>query len=169
MSEIINKVAQSGIVTINLEELLPAGDRMALDITPWLYEELILKEKDFREYIKQHNWNQYQGQHVAVFCSADAIVPTWAFMLISAQLSGIATTVFFGTIEEMEKQIFHDTLKSIRPDDYKDQRVVIKGCSDVPVPVSAYLEITQLLQPHVKSIMYGEPCSTVPVFKRKDS
>ncbi len=169
MSEIINKVAQSGIVTINLEELLPAGDRVALDITPWLYEELILKEKDFREYIKQHNWNQYQGQHVAVFCSADAIVPTWAYMLISAQLSGIATTVFFGTIEEMEKQLFHDTLKSICPSEYKDQRVVIKGCSDVPVPVSAYLEITQLLQPHVKSIMYGEPCSTVPVFKRKDS
>lgn len=169
MSEIINKVAQSGIVTINLEELLPAGDRVALDITPWLFEELILKEKDFREYIKQHNWNQYDGKHVAVFCSADAIVPTWAYMLIAAQLSGIATTVFFGSIDEMEKLLFHENLKNIRPEDYKGQRVVIKGCSDVPVPVSAYLEITQLLQPFVKSIMYGEPCSTVPVFKRKDS
>lgn len=163
-----NKVAQSGLITINLEEMFPPGKRVLLDIKPWLFEELILKEKDFREYIKQHDWSQYQDQHVAVTCTADAIVPTWAYMLIGAQLGSVARTVFFGSSEEMEKQLFHEAIAKIQPEEYKDQRVVIKGCSDIPVPVSAYLEITKLLQPVVKSIMYGEPCSTVPVFKRKD-
>jgi Protein of unknown function (DUF2480) len=166
--EIVNKVAQSGLITIDLEELYPAGEQVVLDIKPWLFEELILKEKDFREYIIKHDWEQYRSKHVAVLCSADAIVPTWAYMLIAAQLAPVAQTVFFGGLEEMSNHLFYNKLSQLDPVVYKDQRIVIKGCSGREVPVAAYLEITRLLQPYVKSIMYGEPCSTVPVFKRKD-
>jgi hypothetical protein len=166
--EIVNKVAQSGLITLDLQDFIPGGVRMQLDIAPWLYEEMILKEKDFREYIKQHDWKQYADAHVAVFCSADAIVPTWAYMLISAHLTPVAKSIFFGKPDEMSEKLFHDALSSFDASHYRDQRVIIKGCSDKAVPVSAYLEITRILQPHVKSIMYGEACSTVPVYKRKD-
>jgi hypothetical protein len=166
--EIINKVAQSGLVTINLEDFYAPGDRVLLDIKPWLYEELILKEKEFRQYIKDHNWQQYSDKYVAVTCTADAIVPTWAYMLVAIQLAAVAKDVFFGGLNELEEHLFQKQLSSFNPAMYKDQRVVIKGCSDREVPVSVFMEITRLLQPYVKSIMYGEPCSTVPVFKRKD-
>jgi hypothetical protein len=168
MDEIINKVAQSGLVSINLEDFYVSGDRALLDIKPWLFEELILKEKDFRQYIKDHNWQQYAGKYVAVVCTADAIVPTWAYMLVATQLASVAKDVFFGGLNELEERLFQKQLSTLNPSSYKDQRVVIKGCADREVPVSVFMEITRMLQPYVKSIMYGEPCSTVPVFKRKD-
>jgi hypothetical protein len=165
--EIINKVARSGLVTIDLEDHYIKGERALLDIRQWLYEDLILKEKDFREYIKQHQWEQYKGKMVAVTCTADAIVPTWAFMLVASSLAPFASRVFFGSLQQMEEQLFHDSLKNIDPTAHAGQRVVIKGCAGIEVPVAAYVELTAMLQPYVKSIMYGEPCSTVPVFKSK--
>jgi hypothetical protein len=166
--EIINKVAQSGLITIDLEEMYPSGESVLLDIKPWLFEELILKEKDFREYIKQHDWKQYNGKHVAVTCTADAIVPTWAYMLVATHLAPVAKTIFHGTLENMLESLFEKKLEGIDVMEYQDQRVILKGCSGKEVPVSAYMEITRKLQPVVKSIMYGEACSTVPVYKRKD-
>jgi hypothetical protein len=166
--EIINKVAQSGLITLDLEEWYPSGESVVLDIAPWLFQGMILKEKDFREYIKLHDWQQYAGKHVAVICSADAIVPTWAYMLVAAQLAPVAGSIFQGSPEQMKEQLFRQRIADMNALDYKDQRVVIKGCSGKEVPVSAYMEITRKLQPYVKSIMYGEACSTVPVFKRKD-
>lgn len=166
--EIVNKVSQSGLVTINLEDYFPVEEMVLLDIRSWLFEDMILKEKDFREYIKQHNWQQYTNKYVAVTCSADAIIPTWAYMLVAAQLAPVAKAVYFGNEQQMQEAVFHSLLTALDPETYKDQRIVIKGCSDREVPVSAYMELTRLLQPHVKSIMYGEPCSTVPVYKRKD-
>jgi len=166
-NEIINKVQQSGLISIDLEELYVPGERILFDLKGWLFEELILKEQDFREKIKQHDWSQYKDKFVAVTCTADAIVPTWAFMLIASQLSTIAKKVVFGDLKKLEEEIFHEQISKINPAEYLDQRIVIKGCSKVEVPASAYVEITSLLRPVVKSIMYGEPCSTVPVYKKK--
>jgi hypothetical protein len=165
--QIVNKVAQSGLISIDLEEFYPAEERVLFDIKPWLFEELILKEKDFREQVKNHDWPQYQNKFVALTCTADAIVPTWAYMLIASALTPFAKKITFGDLKKLEEEIFHDLISKLNPDDYKDQRVVIKGCSTKEVPASAYVELTNFLQPIVKSIMYGEPCSTVPVFKRK--
>ncbi len=165
--EIVNKVQQSGLVSIDLEELYVPGERILFDLKGWLFQELILKEQDFREHIKQHDWNQYKDKFVAITCTADAIIPTWAFMLVASQLSSIAKKIVFGDLKKLEEEIFHDRLSKINPEDYRDQRIVIKGCSKVEVPASAYVEITSLLRPFVKSIMYGEPCSTVPVYKKK--
>jgi hypothetical protein len=166
-NEIVNKVAESGLVTIDLEDFYPSEEHVLFDIKPWLFEELILKEKDFREQVKNHDWSQYQNKFVALTCTADAIVPTWAYMLISSALTPFAKKIAFGDLKKLEEEIFHDIISNLNPEDYKDQRVVIKGCSNKEVPASAYVELTNFLQPIVKSIMYGEPCSTVPVFKRK--
>lgn len=166
-NEIINKVASSGLITIDLEEYYPKGERLLFDIKPWLFQELILKEKDFRDFIKQHNWEQYKDKFVAVTCTADAIVPTWAYMLISIALEPYAKKVVFGTLETLEAILFHDALKQINPEAFKDQRVVVKGCGNLPVTTNAYLELANSLRPYVKSMMYGEPCSTVPLYKAK--
>lgn len=166
--EIINKVAESGLVTFNLEDYYPKGERKVLDIKGWLYEELILKEKDFRSFVKDHDWEQYSNSYVAVACSTDAIIPTWAYMLIATKLQPFARKLIFGSLNELEMLLYHEALSSVDPKTFQDQRVVIKGCSNLPVPVSAYVEITSLLRPYTKSIMYGEPCSTVPLYKRKD-
>lgn len=168
MEDIINKVAQSGIISFDLEEYYPQGKRALLDIKGWLYEELILKEKDFRASVKEHNWSQYQDQYVALCCTADAIVPTWAFMLVTSMLEPYAKQVVFGNLQDLETTLFQQTLSGIDISQFKDQRVVIKGCSNLPVPTAAYVEITRLLRPVSKSIMYGEPCSTVPIYKKKD-
>lgn len=162
-----NKVANSGLVTINLELFYDTTERVLLDIKPWLFMELILKEKDFREHLKQHDWSQYQNKLVAVYCSADAIVPTWAYMLVAVQLQSVAKRYVFGDLQKLEQLLFQEAISSINLDEYKDARVIIKGCSDVPVPVYAFVEITNKLLPVAKSIMYGEACSNVPVFKRK--
>jgi hypothetical protein len=164
-NEIVNKVDQSGLVQFDLEELYVKGHRTLFDLKGWLFEELILKEKDFREQIKNHDWQQYRDHFIALTCTADAIVPTWAFMLIASKLEPFAKKIVFGDLKKLEEGIFHDRISEIDPEHYRDQRVVIKGCSKVAVPVSSYVEITSLLRPVVKSIMYGEPCSTVPVYK----
>jgi hypothetical protein len=165
--EIVNRVAGSGLVSINLEELVETREKVQIDIKDQLVQGLLLREKDFREYIKDHNWQQYQDKDVAVHCSSDALVPTWAFMLVAQALQPYAHFVAFGNLQDLNRQLFQHALDQIRAEDYTGQRVVIKGCSDMEVPVSAYVEITRKLAPLVKSIMYGEPCSTVPVFKKK--
>lgn len=165
--DIINKVAQSGLLELNLEDFYPEGERAAIDIKPLLFHGLVLKEKDFREHIANEDWEKYTSQYVSVFCSSDAIVPTWAYMLISASLEPYAKKIVFGTPETLEAILFHEQLQKINIEQYREKRIVIKGCSDKKVPVSAYVEITAILKPIVKSIMYGEPCSTVPVYKRK--
>ena len=166
--EIVNKVAQSGLVTIDLEDLYIPGERVLFDMKDWLFQELILKEKDFREKLKSHDWNQYENKFVALTCSVDAVVPTWAYMLVATQLKPLAKKITFGNLLKLEEEIFDEAISKLNPENYKDQKVVIKGCSNIDVPVSAYVNLTALLRPVVKSIMYGEPCSTVPVFKRKD-
>ncbi len=163
--EIINKVANSGLITIDLEEFYPKGERVLFDIKPLLFHELILKEKDFREFIKQEDWGKYKGKLVAIVCTADAIIPTWAYMLLSIALEPFAQKIVFGTLETLESIAFHDMLKNINYEDYRDKRVVIKGCGDLPVTTNAYVELVNGLKPVAKSIMYGEPCSTVPLYK----
>lgn len=163
--EIINKVANSGLITIDLEELYPKGERVLFDIKPLLFQELILKEKDFRDFIKQHDWSQYQDKLVAITCTADAIIPTWAYMLVSIALEPFAKKVVFGDLETLEAIAFNEALLCIVYEDYRDKRVVIKGCSSLPVCTNAYVELVRGLKPFAKSIMYGEPCSTVPLYK----
>lgn len=164
----VNKVAASGLVTLNLEEYYPAGDRLVYDIKENLFHGLMLREKDFREFIKTHDFTQYAGKNVAIICSADAIVPTWAYMLLSNRMKPHANEVVFGNLEVLEAVLFTKALSKIDINAFANERVVIKGCGDIAVPTSAYVELTNLLTPVVKSIMYGEPCSTVPVYKRKD-
>lgn len=165
---IINKVAQSGLISFDLAQLHVEGERVTYDIKDNLFHGLILREKDFREFIKEHQWQDYSGKHVSIICSADAIVPTWAYMLLATKLSPFAATIFFGTNDELEKMLYQRAIAALDLDNYRDQRVVIKGCGDIFIPVSAYVELTAKLSKIAKSIMYGEPCSTVPVFKRKD-
>ncbi|MBL7934141.1 MAG: DUF2480 family protein [Bacteroidia bacterium] len=169
MEEIVNKVSQSGIVTIDLEEFFVPGERVIFDIKPHLFQELILREKDFRDFIKTNDWTNYKDKFVGIICSSDAIVPTWAYMLIAMAMEPYAKRVFFGTIADIENFLFLEKITAIRPEDYKDARVVIKGCSDKPVPTNAYVQLAALLKPFAKSIMYGEPCSTVPLYKAKAS
>jgi hypothetical protein len=167
--EIINRVSTSSLITFDLEELYQPGDRVLLDIKDQLFQGLILREKDFRDFIKAHDWSQYQNKFVAIQCSADAIVPTWAYMLLSIALKDFARRIVFGTLNELESQLYYDTLSSIDWSIYKDAKVVIKGCSKVNVPVSAYVEVTSKLKSLAASLMFGEPCSTVPLYKRSKS
>jgi hypothetical protein len=165
--EIVNKVANSGLITIDLEELVDKGERVALDIKDQLFQGLLLREKDFRNFIAEHNWEQYRDKHVAVFCSTDAILPKWAFMLMAQALQPFAASVVYGSVEQLETMLYQKALAEINAEEYRDKRIVIKGCGDKDVPTFAYVELTRILTPVAKSIMYGEPCSTVPVFKRK--
>lgn len=167
MEEIINKVAGSGLQTINLEDYYVAGERVVFDIRPYLFQELILKEKDFRDFVKNNDWSAYSSKLVAITCTADAIVPTWAYMLIAIALEPYAKTVFFGDLTSLEDSLFVEQISKLNPADYKDQKIVIKGCGDIPVPVNAFVQVARLLRPFAKSIMYGEPCSTVPLYKSK--
>jgi hypothetical protein len=164
--EIINRVAQSGIITINLEEFYPMGERVLFDIKEHLFQGLILKEKDFREFIKNEDWSTYTGKYVALICSEDAIVPTWAYMLLTSQLEPFVKKVVFGDLETLETVLYNEILNKLNINAYKDVRVVIKGCGDLPVPIAAFVEITRLLRPVAKSIMYGEACSMVPLYKQ---
>jgi len=164
----VNKVAASGLITFNLEEYYHTGERVVYDIKDNLFHGLMLREKDFREFIKTHDWASYTGKNIAIICSADAIVPTWAYMLLANKLKPYAHEVVFGSLETLESVLFTKALAKIDLNAFAGERVVIKGCADIDVPISAYVEITSLLSPVVKSIMYGEPCSTVPIYKRKD-
>jgi len=165
--EIINRVNQSGLTQIDLEDLRIPGERVLIDIKEQLFQGIALRENDFREFIASHDWSIYKGKHVAVGCSEDAIIPTWAYMLLGIQLTPFASTLVFGTLADLEKTLFEQALAKINPEDFQDAKIVIKGCSKESVPMDAYLKITQLLQPVAKSLFYGEPCSTVPLYKRK--
>jgi hypothetical protein len=163
---LINKVSQSGLVTIKLEDYYPEYEIKEFDLKDYLFQGLILKELDFRKALKEHNWEQYHNCYLTVFCSTDAIIPTWAYMLVATYASGIALDVSFGDKEEFLRNYFQQKIREINPEEYRDAKLVIKGCSEKEVPASAYLEITRLLKPYVSSIMFGEPCSTVPVYKK---
>lgn len=167
MEEIRNKVAESGLITIDLEKYYPEQQPLSFDLKDFLFMEMLLKEKDFREALDQHDWSAYEGRDVAVYCSTDAIVPMWAYMLVASKLSGIAGSVISGTPDEAFKQIFIQNIRQVDPVVYEAKRVVVKGCGDKPIPEYAYTAISTKLLPVVKSLMYGEPCSTVPVYKRK--
>jgi hypothetical protein len=163
---IVNKVTQSGIITIDLEDFYPQGERVLFDIKDLLFQGLILREKDFREFVKNEDWSKFQDKYVALICSADAIVPTWAYMLLATQLQPFAKKVVFGDLELLETVLYNQVLGKLNIDDYKDARIVVKGCGNLPVPKAAYVEITNILRPVAKSIMYGEACSTVPLYKQ---
>lgn len=168
MSEpIINKVAESSLFTLNLEDYYPTEEIALFDLKPFLFMELILKEKDFRQSLQQLDWAPYTGKTVAVTCSADAIIPVWAYMLVASYLEPIAKEVIMGDQAAATRQLFIKKINDIDISAFEDKRVVVKGCGDQPIGDYAYMEITKKLRPVVKSIMYGEPCSTVPVYKKK--
>lgn len=166
MEKIVNRVANSGLITLNLENYFPKAEIASFDLKGFLFMEMILKEKDFRAALKEHDWAQYEGKILTVFCSADAIIPVWAYMLVTTYAEPFAADIFQGTTEEYLKANYREVLKDIPYSDYEGKRIVIKGCSNKPVPPAAYLELTRQLRPFAQSIMYGEPCSTVPIFKR---
>jgi hypothetical protein len=163
---LVNRVANSRITTIDLESLYPIGEIVPFDLKGYLFMELILKEKDFREALKAFDWSQYQGKNLAVFCSADAIIPMWAYMLVATYATPVVNDIALCAPENFVEIAFQKKINALNINDYEGARIVVKGCSDKPVPASAYLEITRRLQPVAQSIMFGEPCSTVPVFKR---
>lgn len=163
---IINKVAESGIVTLDPATYFPAGETVIFDLKDHLFMGLILKEKDFREGLKKLDWEIYRDKNVALICSADAIIPVWAYMLIASGLQPIAREIIMGDEKELQRQLFIKNISNIEIKDFEDKRVVIKGCGDTPIGDYVYMELTKLLRPVVKSIMYGEPCSTVPVYKK---
>jgi hypothetical protein len=164
--EIVNRVANSGIVTLDLENFYQEGERVVIDIKDQLFQGLILREKDFRTYIKATDWSQFKNKFVAITCSADAIIPNWAFMLLTSVLQPHVRKIVFGTASDLETKIFLDQFSTHNWNQYAEAKVVIKGCSKVEVPAAVYVEATRLLMPFASSIMFGEPCSTVPVFKK---
>lgn len=166
MSEIINRVANSPIVSLDLEQYYPIGERVVFDLKPFLFQEIVLREKDFRQALKEVDWDAYKGRYVAVLCSADAIVPSWAFMLVMTYLVSVAGEALVGSLEDLEKYLMMKALAGIDPKDFEGRPVVVKGCSKLPVPLFAYGEVVRILKDSARSIMYGEPCSTVPLYKR---
>lgn len=165
--EIINRIANSKLKTFDLEEIYPEGKRVLFDIKDWLFEEIILKEKDFRAFVKDHDWSKYKHSFVAVTCSADAIVPSWAFMLIAAEITPFANKVVIGDLELLETVIFQELLNFVDLRDFAGCPVIIKGCAEKPIPNSAYAFLIAKLQPLARSILFGEACSTVPLYKAK--
>ncbi len=164
---IVNKVAESGLISFDLENYYPKENRKVFDLKDHLFMGLILKEKDFRAALLQIDWNIYKDAYVAITCSADAIIPMWAYMLVASYLEPVAKMVVFGSEEEMINQVLLKNIDNIDNAEYTDQRIVVKGCGDLAIPEAAYVAITKKLRPVAKSIMYGEPCSTVPIFKKK--
>ena len=163
---IVNRVAKSKIQTFDLEKIYPVGERVDLDISQWLYKGFVVKEKEFREALKNHNWEQYQNQFIALHCSNDAIVPEWAYMLITTYLNDYAKKIIYGSLHELELQLFNDVIDQIDPKEYRDKPVIIKGCSEKSIPQNAYIQLVQKLQPVVKTMMFGEACSSVPLYKK---
>jgi hypothetical protein len=164
---IINKVAESGLISLDLEKYYPSGEVAVFDMKDHLFMGMILKEKDFREKLKSLDWSVFQDKNVAVTCTADAIIPVWAYMLVATYLGPIAKEIVMGDEKELHKSIYLKNLATIDVNEFTDKRVVIKGCGETPIGDFAYMEITKLLRPVAKSIMYGEPCSTVPIYKKK--
>lgn len=168
MSSIItNKVSESGLITLDLSTFLPKEEIVSFDIKEYLFMELILKEKDFRNALQEKEWSYYENKIVCIYCSTDAIIPVWAYMLASTFLQPIATEVYFGNPSHVKEKILLKNIQQTKVEDYLDKRIVIKGCGEEKIPESAYVSITNKLLPVAKSIMYGEPCSTVPVYKKK--
>lgn len=165
-NEIINRVANSKLVVVDLEDYYPKGARTVFDIKEWLFQEMVLREKDFRTYAKEHDWSQYQDHFVALTCSADAIVPAWAFMLLTMYLQPYAKKVVVGSLEELETSLYQDIIRDLDTEAYVDKPLIIKGCAHKPVPANAYILLSQKLQPIARSIMYGEACSSVPLYKK---
>ena len=165
--EIINRIANSKLINIDLEELYPNGKRILFDIKDWLFEGIILKEKDFREHVANHDWSQYQDNYVALTCSEDAIIPSWAYLLLSSELAPFAKKIVVGNLVMLETVLFQEIIQDFKVDDFKDRPIIIKGCAEKPIPPSAFAFLIQKLQPIAKTIMYGEACSTVPLYKRK--
>ena len=166
MEPLVNRVANSGLITLNLEDYYPKQEIATFDLKGFLFMEMILKEKDFRAALKEHDWAQYEGKILTVLCSVDAIIPVWAYMLVATYAEPFATDIFQGTQEEYLKAVYRNVLKDMDFSPYEAKRIVIKGCSNKPVPPAAYLALTTKLRPYAQSIMYGEPCSTVPIFKK---
>lgn len=164
---LVNRVANSNLKTINLEDFFPVETIIPFDLKDYLYMEMIVKEKDFRLAMKAHDWSQYDGKILTVFCSADAIVPSWAFMLVASYAAPVAKDVFMGKKDQYLAYYYTEKIRSLDTTEYQNERVVVKGCSKKPVPISAYFELTTVLTPIALSIMYGEPCSTVPIYKKK--
>jgi hypothetical protein len=168
VEEIKNKIAESGLESIDLKDFYSPGERVIIDMKDHLFEGLILKEKDFRQFVKTEDWSKYKNKFVAVTSTADAIIPTWAYMLITSELQAYAKKVVCGTAETLETVLFHDAIiEKLKPEQYKDKRVMIKGCGDIEIPVSAFADAVSILKPHVKSLMYGEACSNVPIYKSR--
>ena len=163
---IINRVAGSALVSIDLEDLYHPGKRVLYDIKDNLFEGIVLKEKDFRDFILNHDWTQYSEKNIAITCSVDAIIPTWAYMLLVTKMEPYANMIVLGNLQDLENALFKEALDKLDIEAYRNRKVVIKGCSDKPVPEYAYVELTRKLRPLVASIMFGEPCSTVPVYKK---
>ena len=166
-NKIVNRVSKSELKTIDLEDYYPKGERTVLDIKNWLFHEIILKETDFREHLKNHDWSQYQNKYVALNCSADAIIPSWAFMLITTYISPFAKKIVVGDLNNLETSIFQDIINTFPIDEFLGKPIIIKGCAHKPIPETAYIQLIEKLQPVAKSIMFGEACSTVPLFKNK--
>ncbi len=165
--EIINRVANSKLITIDLEDFYPQGNRVVFDIKDWLYEGLILRENDFREQVDNHDWSQYENNYIALTCSSDAIIPSWAYLLLTTQLSEYAKKVVVGNLELLETVIYQKIINQIDTSEFTDKPVIIKGCADKPIPPSAYTLLIEKIQPIAKTIMFGEACSTVPLYKKK--
>ncbi len=166
MAELINRVANSGLITLNLEHDFPIDEIDVFDVKDYLFHGLILKEKDFRIALKEYDWEQHNQHHLCVICSADAIIPQWAYMLIAAKATPVVSSIYYGSKDSFLTSYYKTIIDNRDYSEYDGKRIVIKGCSDKPVPESAYMYLTAALQPFAQSIMYGEPCSTVPVFKR---
>ena len=165
--DIVNRVANSKLIAIDLEDFYPEGKRLVFDIKDWLFEGLVLREKDFWQHVKTHIWSQYQNNYVALTCSTDAIIPSWAYMLLTIHLEPYAKKVLVGDLESLEISIYQDIIADLDVSEFKDKPIIIKGCSNKPVPINAYLLLSSKLIPVAKSIMYGEACSSVPLYKRK--
>ena len=164
---IFNRVAESKLITFDLEKLYQIGDRIPIDLSQWLDKGIILREKEFRLKLKQHNWKAYRNQFVAIYCSTDAVLPAWASLLVTTYLQPYAKKVVMGTLVDLEKHLFTEEIKKINISSFKDKAVIIKGCSDKKVPEDSYVQLISRLQPVVKSLFYGEACSSVPLFKKK--
>ena len=165
--EIVNRVTSSKLITLDLEDYYPKGQRVLFDIKDWLFEGLILKEKNFRSQVSNHDWTQYQNSFVALTCSSDAIIPSWAYLLIATQLASTAKKVIVGNLQDLESSIYQDIIQNLDTSVYKGKPIIVKGCSNKPIPTTAYTLLIQKLQPIAKSIMYGEACSSVPLYKKK--
>ena len=164
--EIVNKVAQSKLMPVNLEDFYPAGRRIQIDLKDWLFEGLMLREKDYRAAIKEHDFSAYQDAYVAIYCSEDAIIPTWAYMLMTSNVSPFAKKVVQGDLVQLETALYQEIIGSLNLNEFEGQRIILKGCGDKPVPISAYTNFVEKVQPVALSILFGEPCSTVPVYKK---